>query len=294
VASTQQKTVLGGLLTGIGEGMVAQEHNRQKLLLEDQREAREYARELRDREFRSSERAASEERADQRAATSDDRADTRAKENRDESKGLLRYITPDAEGNMMGVTGGGETKGLGFKSGRKQDQAAGGMSAEDQRIYKAVLDTYTTGKGSLEGEQTDRQGAAKHLQAIGRPDLAMLVTAIGEDGGGRIDPKDPIWRQALVDAEKWADDQAGWLSKDESDFAQWGGNRTQAIQAKALEFYNQRTGRKQGGASEGGADKASATDKKFDTAEAVGEAYRSGQLTREDAERILREQFDYQ
>lgn len=53
-----------------------------------------------------------------------------------------------------------------------------------------------------------------------------------------VDMDDPLYLEAQKRAERWVNDQAGYLSSDESDFAAYGGNRQQAIAEKTLEFYN--------------------------------------------------------
>jgi hypothetical protein len=53
-----------------------------------------------------------------------------------------------------------------------------------------------------------------------------------------VDMNDPVYLEAQKRAEKWAVDQAGYLSSDKSDFSAYGGNRQQAIAEKTLEFYD--------------------------------------------------------
>jgi hypothetical protein len=47
----------------------------------------------------------------------------------------------------------------------------------------------------------------------------------------------PLYAKAEAMAEKWVKEQAGTLSRDSSDFKQYGGNRQQALAAKTQEFY---------------------------------------------------------
>jgi len=213
------KRIAGGLLAGLGEGM-----------LESARAKREEAM-LRLREENQSSREKSR----------DDRATARDATQFNNRKGLLSSVVPDEAGNLIGITQGGETKNLDIKSGRKKDQNNTGLSVDDKREIDIAIKPNTSGKGSFEGETTDWEGVAASLIAAGRPDLAQRV--LPQTGGNsKTDVESSEYRESARLAEKWASDQAGYFSRDKTDFEGYGGNRAEAIQKKTLEIYNEMKG----------------------------------------------------
>lgn len=225
--STAQR-VLGGLLVGTGQGMVDTAVAKRNAALEMVRNQN-----LADRE------AARDRRTAERQAASDKRRG-----------GLLSNIATDASGNLIGVTASGDTKPLNIRSGKKADQPDSGLSVEDKREIDLAIKRHTTGKDSLQGEQTDWSAVAETLRKGGREDLARRVAPPASEAAG-VDVESPEYREAKQQAEAWASDQAGVFRTDKTDFAQYGGNRAEAIQAKTLELYQQMKGavNRSGGAS---------------------------------------------
>ncbi len=52
-----------------------------------------------------------------------------------------------------------------------------------------------------------------------------------------VDIESSEYDEALEMAEKWGREQSGWLTSDDTDFADYGGSREQAIAEKTLEYY---------------------------------------------------------
>lgn len=204
------KRIIGGLLTGGGEGMLEQARSRRKETLLKLQQSDQNAR-------------------DERRET---RADERADKSHQQSRGLLTGVFPDAEGNMQAVTRGGDTKPLGFKSGRKSDQATSGRSADDQRLINEAKERNTTQEG-IDDPVIDWKGVDAYLAAKGRPDLAAPRALPGDTS---IDKNSEEWLSAQEDAEKWAKDQERFWSFDTTVFEPYGGE-TQAIRNKAMEYY---------------------------------------------------------
>ena len=215
------KRIFGGLLTGAGEG-----------LLEKARAERREAL-FRLREGAITERATERER----------RADERAGKAHERSRELLTSVVTGEGGDLVGITRGGDTKPLDLKAGKKPGDS--GLSVGDKRDLDAAIERHTTGKDSFEGEQTDWDAVAKRLRTIGREDLARRVESVEAPASSRTGVESPDYIEAKKQAEKWASDQAGFWSPDSKDFKDFGGNRTEAIQAKTMEFYRHLTGAQQ-------------------------------------------------
>ncbi len=195
------KRFFGGVLMGIGGG------------LEDAAEARRKETLL---------------RLTQEGQTSRDEAQ------HERRRGLLTSTTTDAGGNLIGITAGGDTKDLGIKD-FKSMIAGLGLSTRDNALIKSVTAAETTGKGSFEGEVVNRDNIAKRLIQRGRPDLAKLVGPM-EATSSQPGVDSPEYRKADEEAQKIVDEQAGFFSTDKTDFAKYGGSRTQAQIAKRKEL----------------------------------------------------------
>ena len=92
--------------------------------------------------------------------------------------------------------------------------------------------------------------------------------------------------QAEQMAEAWVNEQAKAWNADSTDFKDYGGNRVQAKAAKAQEFYAQLSGQPQQALAA-----PAAPAGQYASAEEVRAAYRSGQMSREQAAAILRSDF---
>ncbi len=213
-------------------------------------------------------------------------ADSRLKSSQEHSSGMIRSVASDTSGKTYGITAGGDVKDLQIQ------QAVAGLSIDDKRELDAAIKRETTGKGSFEGEKTDWDAVAKRLRDVGREDLASRVQSMDDEGGStKVDS--PEYREALRVAEKEAQDKnpigpdairPGGMKK-----AYGGLSEQEWITQRASELYDQYKG---GGkpASRGAAGSA----KQYSSKEDVKKAYDSGELTRDQAGKILREQFGYE
>lgn len=293
------KFVAGGLLSGAGGGMIAQAEDMRLAALERARERSRAREQKANLDFR-----ASEGRADRRQAA------RIAQSNQEHAGGLIRSVETTEDGRRVAIRADGSTADLGFMDplfdpetgtirakGKAGGDDDGLMSASDKRIFDAAVQRETT--KSATGEKTNWSGVARRLTDMGRPDLAMLAGA-----GGGVDVESPEYKEAQRRAEAWASGEAGLLSRDSTDFADYGGNRQEAIRQKTMEFYNELTGR--GGKTAPptdteapdtevpAADTQQAGNVEYDSAEAVRDAFREGDLSREAALKILRDKFGYQ
>lgn len=219
--------IYGGLLSGLGKGMTEQ-------ALAKREEALERARQLREDKRRKEDK--------QDAIDRDDKQ-------REENKNLLHTTKTDKDGNVVGITRGGKTV--------KTELTTATGSADDKRIWSIAVDRHTT-KG-LNGEKTDWAAVSETLNQQNRPDLAAIAAPKSTEQS-KIDINSPEYLEAEAQAEKWAEDQAGWFSTDKSDFSNAGGNRSEAIRQKTIEIYNEMTGMG-GGQMPGGAGTQDSTPK---------------------------------
>lgn len=121
-------------------------------------------------------------------------------------------------------------------------EQAPGLSTEDARLWDRLERRFTSDKG-YSGKVTDWASVADEFRKMGREDLAQLASS---SGGSPIDTASPEFLKAEEMAKKWVDGQAGWGSLDSTDFAEYGGNREAAQQAKTIEYYQQLTGKRPG------------------------------------------------
>ncbi len=213
-----------------------------------------------------------------------DRAETLLRMAQEHSEGLVASTITGPGGNVHALTRGGDVKDLGIKDYKAIVDGLG-LSARDTALINAAAKPETTDSGSLEGKTTNWAAVAERLIKRGRPDLAKLVGPMEGAASGITDPFDPLYMEAKKKAENWASDTAGWTTSDKEDFKQWG-TKTEAIQQKTMEFYNQL---KSGGRGSPAA--AATVDTQYKTDRDVKQAYLSGKLTRDQAAKILREQF---
>ncbi len=212
-------------------------------------------------------------------------ADRRQEDQQKHSEGLIRSTITDEGGNVYGVTGAG-TKDLGIKDYKALIDGLG-LNPKDKALIDTVTKAETKDEGSYKGKVVNREAIAQRLIERGRPDLAKLV---GPLESGQAGPKvdSPEYREAQRQAEAWADDEAGYLSTDKTDFAKYGGNRAEAVRKKTLEILAEGTG----GGGKSVTQGAPQSSGQYKTPEDVRDAYRSGTLTRDEAGKILREQFE--
>lgn len=237
------RAVTGGLLSGLGRGIIAEgARRREDALIAQEREDRQA-----EIDRQQAEQMRREAVARAREIRQDLMRQAESERSREESRGLLRSTVTGEDGTVYGVTQGADVKDLGFKAapkGSSSDDDGTGLSVKDKRLWDTVKDRFTT-KG-LQGETTDWKAVAAEFKRQNRPDLAQLAAPPG--AGATIDVNSDQYMKAEQMAEDWVNGQAGFWRSDKTDFAQYGGNREEAKQAKTMEFYRQLTGQ---GASKG-------------------------------------------
>jgi len=211
------RRIASGLLTGAGKGMVAEAEERRQQVLKDLEHQR-----LLERDETNYERR----------------------------KGLLTSVIPSKDGTLMGITAGGETKDLGFKgkptvAELKALTDSAGLSVEDKRIIDTLVKRFTTGKGSLEGEQTDWSSVEQALRTQNRNDLADLI-ASQDQGSAAIDVESAEWREARSQAEEEASEKTGLLTSRKKEFPETEGSKAKWIEQRSREIYSERQGGKKG------------------------------------------------
>lgn len=159
------RAVAGGLLSGLGAGMVAQDTQRREQAERLRQEALERVRRQEDRDFQM-----------RRDETAHQRALEREERGNEQRRGLLYRTETDAEGNLHGITQGGDVKDLGINTGRPggllpagSGSGGGGdelsgitMSAEEKRAYDEVKSRYT----APNGDRVDWQAFIQHLRSM--------------------------------------------------------------------------------------------------------------------------------
>lgn len=183
MASAQRR--VGGLLTGLGQGLQnrgleerAQARENELLTRQEGREDLNFQREQaieRARAIRESLERREEGRLNREHESGERRLD------READASALIDVIPDTERNAQGVTRGGTRRGLGFRmdrTGTSSGSDDSGMSAGEQRVWNAAMERHTT--ESLDGKSTDWAKVAATLRKQGYEDLA----AMAEDQGG--------------------------------------------------------------------------------------------------------------
>ncbi len=223
----RERAVVGGLLTGIGEGMQQSAADRRA----DAEAARERAHEL-----------------------ARDRERYQAQADRDEAnRGLLAGTEVSATGEIVGFTRGGDTVNTGVMARpRASETASSGLSAGDQRIIDNAIAMNTKSDSYTGQETTDWAAVAAQLTNQGRPELARMFERPEGAGSQTIDVNSAEYAEAARMADEWVKEQAGTFSRDSSDFAEYGGNRAEARRQKTLEFYAELTGQTPAGGGGGG------------------------------------------
>lgn len=275
-----EQAVAGGLLKGLGTGLVQRHEAEREAALE---RAREYRRRLErqdDRDWRT--QLQDDAQAHQTATREADQAFR---------KGLLTSVQPDEDGNLYGITAGGERKGLGVKAAPRSGSGRSGSNADEQRVWTRFEEKHTS-VDEMSGQKiTDYAAMAKDLRAKGYEALAKDAEPLAGERRGPLS-EDPDYKAAEKQAREIAGDKAGWLSSDESDFEEYGGSREEFIRQKTMEIYNSMTGAAGGESAAGGENpKDAGGSKQYSTKEDVKRAYSTGAISREEALKILRENF---
>lgn len=247
------QAVLGGLLSGIGQGWLL-----------SQQIARDRAREFRQETWRQRE------------------IDERYKHER----GLLSNVMTDEWGNVRGITRGGTTTDLGFKAAPARGDS--GMSAGDKRLIDQAKDRYTT--ESYEGAVIDWKRVDAYLAAQGRPDLAAPRRISGDTS---IDKTSDEWLSAQKDAEKTAKEMERFWKFDTTVFEPFGGETKFIRDKTMEYYLADKGIAAGGTKPAVSGTRTNGRNDTYKSAEEVGEAYRAGRITYAEAERIVRQQFGY-
>jgi len=166
------KYIAGGLLEGLGGGIAQNAQNlREERLKELERQDRRDERRT-DMDFRAGEAASAREFTGQQ---NDLNRDANATE-RASARGDISSTTTDAEGNLIGITRGGDTRPLGVTT-----KPPRGLSVEDDRLLKRLENKYISEDSISDPTEEERQAAnqnvAADLRRRGRDDLANLYVA---------------------------------------------------------------------------------------------------------------------
>lgn len=170
-----------------------------------------------DRGWRSDEAAAGREHSGAEAAAS--RANSREGDRFQDDKGFYYTRKPGGGSEPVRDEDGNHIKGplARSRSGAADD---GGLSASDERLLKRVEAMFPKGYGE---DGYDAAKVAEHLHGMGRDDLAAVYG--GGEGKGMLSGNPELIDRARSMASAEADDKAGWLSTDETDFKDDGGSR---------------------------------------------------------------------
>lgn len=288
------KAILGGLLSGLGSGMVNQAEQRRQEALERARELRRQMERQEDRDWRREER--SEERDFQTAR--DDIAHSRTME-RDEAqdrrgRGLLSTTVTSEDGNLYGITREGSAINTGVRpapTAARSGSGSGGdiegsgitMSAEEKRLYDELKDRYT----NRNTQTIDWDGFISHLRSMPQERGAARWNEIADHLTGGIGTN-MTEEEARTKAAREAQGRMGAFRSRESEFPETGGDVETWTQNRIRELMG-------GGAtSQSGQQSNEQSESQFSSAEDVRAAFQAGRIQREEALRILREQFGYQ
>jgi hypothetical protein len=227
--------LIGGLMTGLGTGiqldgkakyerMLSELEHSRRLELEGVR----HGNDMEGRRF-SADADTERQKADQTFRTGESDKDRTFKSEEGEKDHRRRLEESDHDySNRRGLAA--------FEDDLDDDSEKGTISAEDARVFE-VLENRFTAKDDYGDAVVDYGKVGQELRRMGRNDLARLYGSTDSSGGPSED--DPLWNEAQTRADAWVDSQAGLLSSDEDDFKDYGGNREEARQRKALEFYDQ-------------------------------------------------------
>lgn len=293
--------IVGGLLSGVGQGMVSQAEQRRQEALEKARELRRQQERQEDRQWQQSRDEASRAFSAERDDLSHERALEREQASTETRGGLLSRVDYDEEGNAIGITQSGQVKQLGYRraptAGSRGGGAGGGagadaesevfamMSPEEKRTYDEIKDRFTNRLTNV----VDYEGLVSHLRSMPNErggsrwnEIADLLT--GDIGASMTEA------QAREQAEQEAKQREGWRGEGFPD-----DNRDAWVEQRARELR---------GGSGGGSRSAEPTTgqqissgdaaSEYNTADDVKAAYQAKKLTRGQALELLRSQFGYQ
>lgn len=216
-----------GLLKGFGQGLASSGQLLFNAALQEEKQRWQ-------EEYRQ--RVTQEERAFQKEQTAEDR---------EYKKGLLEqereYQKGQEEASVSYRTEGDKTvKVTTFADGREL--------TEEVLSRKATGELTDREKETLDAIDTDLRALRNDTLGENTAEIAALaqernrILGIETPQGSTAPDYDAALSRARERAEAWADQQAGWLSSDKSDFKEWGGNREQAIAEKTQEFLRMEMG----------------------------------------------------
>lgn len=240
------KAVAGGLLSGVGSGMVAQDEIRREEAERKRQEALERAREQRKREFTR-----------ERDRTQHERILERQEARQEHSGGLLSRTLTDEEGRVHGVTRGMETRDLGIRVGQDEEGSGGLLGGgEGGGIDNAQLNTLeriSRNFWSTMNEQGQfmlpEDSQEKYVETLSRAEsMVMAGMPAGRAANiaalsiaGPLDEQEAR-EQAIKEAGSEGVDTPGWFDGGDTE---WIDRRTQEIMQESREaerLYNQTVG----------------------------------------------------
>lgn len=306
------KAMLGGLLSGVGQGMVDQAEIRRQEALERAREMRRQIEREEDRNWQKQRDESEREfhlgrdEANRKFQLEREEAAARRQVERDEAeyrrrRGLLDRVDVDAEtGEAIGITPSGEIKRLGYKSGGigpASRRGAGGGAGEGEAGIFAMLDasekrTYDEIKARYTNpntNQVDWTGLIGHLRSLPQERGGARWNEIADLLTGSVGTQ-MTEAEARAQAQREARARRGVFSSRESEFPETEGDEEAWIEQRAAELRGgQQQTRQQAPAAQ-----SQGAAGQFKSPDDVKAAYQSGKISREQALSILRSQFGFQ
>lgn len=289
------KAILGGLLSGLGSGMVSQAEQRRQDALERARQMRDDRIRQEDREFQTQRDDTAYQRQSERDKLQHGRTVEREEASDRRGRGLLSTTVTGEDGNLYGITRSGEAINTGVRpapsAGRSGSGGAGSdlegsgitMSAEEKRLYDEVKGRYTNSNTN----QVDWDGFISHLRSMPQERGAARWNEIADHLTGGIGTN-MTEEEARTRAAREAQDRMGVFRSRDSEFPETGGDVEAWTQNRISELM--------GGSapSQPRQNPDQQSGSQFNSAEDVRAAFQAGRIQREEALRILREQFGYQ
>jgi hypothetical protein len=236
-----------GLLQGLGQGMASAGDFMMRTKADELKEQRlrQYRMEAEARQNERQDLIRGQDRANQLADTADERAQT---------KDVMEDVKDDS-GTLIGQRNKhtGEFKPFTQKS-TSQRPISNGNAVYDPNTGTWSQNPYAAPDGKMSDKDKKTVDALtadiKALRGSDYPDEDKIwqleqqrnkILGLDADEGGLSPARDrELMAEAKAEAESWAKNQAGLLSRDKTDFKDYGGNRQEAISQKALELYQQK------------------------------------------------------
>lgn len=276
------KTIIGGLLSGLGTGMVQQGQERRQMAEQMRREALESVRRQEDREFTLQRDEASRQFQIERDEMGYQRQVELANMRHQQQLGLL-----GARASLKGSGAGGQVE----------------LTASDRNLMNSVAQNYW-GRMNAAGQwMIDPEARDNYAETLSRAEaIAMrgvpVTEAVRIAAQSISGPVDETKAREIAQAE--ADEQIGGWFK--------GGEKEEYIKKRVPEIMRESRQAQQqyeqilGGSVSSPSDtgqrtqiqSGQATSQQFASPDDVKKAYQSGDLTRDEALRILRNEFGFE